>query len=134
VPTGYFGYGPTQVVAEPAPSFGALPRAVSGGAALLLGALVLAFWLLHRARRDPVTAGPAELVVFEPAAAFTPESAREFTPEPGQWELDPGLNLAPPPYQAPPDQAPPVYWAPPAPPTAPTPPTPPVPPSTTLDE
>jgi len=59
VPTGYFGYGPTEVVAEAAPSFGALQRAVSGGAVLLLGACILAFALIRRARRDMAMAAAA---------------------------------------------------------------------------
>jgi Subtilase family len=50
VPGGHFGYGPTQVVAEVAPSFGALPRALAGAAALLLAALALTFAMVRKAR------------------------------------------------------------------------------------
>ncbi|HEV2636660.1 MAG TPA: S8 family serine peptidase [Actinocrinis sp.] len=84
VPTGHFGYGPTQVVAEAAPSFGALPRAVAGGAAIVLAGLILAFALLHRARRkaNAALAGPAAAVgdvfvsetVFEQAPGSGPGS------------------------------------------------------------
>ncbi len=48
---GHFGYGRATVVTESTVSFGALPRAIVGGAVLLLAALVLAFVLLRRARR-----------------------------------------------------------------------------------
>ncbi|HEV2345139.1 MAG TPA: S8 family serine peptidase [Actinocrinis sp.] len=49
--SGHFGYGQAMVVTEPIPSFGALPRAIVGGAVLLLAAIVIAFILLRRARR-----------------------------------------------------------------------------------
>jgi Subtilase family len=70
---GYFGYGPTQVVAEQAPPFGALARAIAGGAAILLAGLVLAFAMLRRAKRQPTEAmaGPPTTIgeVFVSGAA-----------------------------------------------------------------
>jgi subtilisin family serine protease len=57
---GHFGYGQATVVTEPTPSFGALPRAVVGGAVLLLAAIVIAFVLLRRARRRALAERTAE--------------------------------------------------------------------------
>lgn len=51
----HFGYGPTEVVSEQGSSFGAMPRAIAGGLVLLAAALLLAFRILRRARREAAT-------------------------------------------------------------------------------
>lgn len=55
---GHFGYGPTTVVSEAAPAFGALPRALLGGLLLLGAAGAIAFVMLRRARKEALAALP----------------------------------------------------------------------------
>jgi type VII secretion-associated serine protease mycosin len=58
--SGYFGYGPTQVVAEATPAFGAVSRALVGGAFMLLIVVGVGFAMLRRAARR--TAEPDAVV------------------------------------------------------------------------
>lgn len=55
---GHFGYGPTAVVSEPAPTFGAVPRAILGGIVLLAAAGSIAFVMLRCARGQALAALP----------------------------------------------------------------------------
>jgi len=63
---GHFGYGQAMVVTEPTPSFGALPRAIVGGAVLLLAAIAVAFVLLRRARSRAAAEQAAEQQLTAP--------------------------------------------------------------------
>jgi subtilisin family serine protease len=77
----HFGYGPTEVVSEQSSAFGAMPRAVAGGLALLLAALLLAFRIFRRARKEAVAAAAeaTAAMVIEPALPFVPGAPTEPT-------------------------------------------------------
>jgi type VII secretion-associated serine protease mycosin len=77
---GYFGYGPAQVVAEAAPSFGPMSRALTGGAALLLLTAGCGFAALRRSARR-AAADSAAIVVEEFIARLPPD----WLPPPHEW-------------------------------------------------
>ena len=108
----HFGYGPTEVVSEQGSSFGAMPRAIAGGLGLLVVALVLAFRIFRRARKEAVAAAAqaTAAMVIEPPVSLgppgltaSPESTGFFGPT---APLEPAAPFAAPSW--PPVEQPPV--------------------------
>jgi subtilisin family serine protease len=88
VPSGYFGYGPSEKVTLAAPGLSSRSRAEIGGAALLVIAIAVGLVLLLR-RPRPVT---PELVVFEygePGFPPTPMQPVQQPEQPQQPQLPP---------------------------------------------
>ena len=98
-----FGYGPTEVVAEPVGSFGPMGRAIVGGVLILIAALVIGFEILRRSRRRS-----AEAI----AAQFADPFAAPIAPMAPSWPQFPQPPVAgqsfdqPPLAQQPLDQSP----------------------------
>jgi type VII secretion-associated serine protease mycosin len=88
----HFGYGPTQVVTEPAGSFGPMPRAIVGGVIILLAALLIVAQNLRRSRRKS-----AEAI----AAQFNGSATTVIPVVPG-WPPTEQTFVQPPLFQAPP--------------------------------
>lgn len=84
---GHFGYGPSAVVTEAAPSFGAPSRAVVGGFILVIAAALIAFLLLRRARRAAVANMPPAPY---PPAAYPYQQGQPY--QPTQPITQPGLT------------------------------------------
>lgn len=97
---GHFGYGPTIVVSEPAPAFGALPRAILGGVVLLAAAGSVAFAMLRRARTQALAAlppAPTQPMPYPPQAGAFPV-AQSFAPPQYQQQPYPPVPPAQQPY------------------------------------
>lgn len=107
--SGYLGFGPTQVVAEAAPAFGSVPRALTGGAVLLLAAAAFGSGVLRRSRRAASVA--AQTIVVDEIIAQLPA---DWLPPPHQWGGPQPGPSGPPQAQVPPDpsQGPPQIPAP----------------------
>ncbi|HEU5357249.1 MAG TPA: S8 family serine peptidase, partial [Actinocrinis sp.] len=102
--SGHFGYGQSAVVSEAAPSPGALPRAVVGGAVLLAAAGAIAFVILRRARKEALAALPPAPVYpqpYLPQYGIIPVTPQ---PQPQQPQYAPPLQpqVQPPQYTPPP--------------------------------
>jgi type VII secretion-associated serine protease mycosin len=116
--SGYFGYGPTEIVSEQSASLSPLMRAISGG--VVLFALGL-FVFVRSMRRGPVpatAAAPAAAPLFDPAGATQVTQATQpiqptqpMPPPYGPFAQPPPM----PPPPAPPQPAPPEPAAPPMP-------------------
>ena len=87
VPSGYFGYGPTETVTLAAPGLGRRARAEIGGAVLVTIALVVGLLMLRRAKPRGPEFGYVELVVpeaWDPSRTLPPPQPQAPpTPEPG---------------------------------------------------
>lgn len=85
----HFGYGPSEVVSEQGSSFGAMPRAITGGAVLLAVALVLAFRIFGRARKRAAEAA-ASAPPFAPPSWPPAQQPEPPLAEPPSWPPQPG--------------------------------------------
>jgi hypothetical protein len=97
----HFGYGPTEVVAEPVGSFGSMPRAIVGGVLLLIAALVIGIQILRRSRHraaeaiaaqfaDPLAAPVVPMAPGWPQVIQPPIAQPPPPPEPPSWPPPPG--------------------------------------------
>ncbi len=96
----HFGYGPTEVVAEPVGSFGPMPRAIVGGVLLVIAAVLIGIETLRRSRRRAAEAIAAQfadplVAPVHPMTPGWPQFAQPPTeqappPEPPSWPPPPG--------------------------------------------